>query len=581
MPGERPARVHLLPRARAEPLDLPAEVFVAPSEEVGERGRRRAAGVPLDGHGPVTRQPAVEERLAVHRPGDLDAQRVRDGGQDVDRPCEPGPLGAAPLVRKLHEERHERDLLEVLDRRLAPHLPQLEAEPVVGDGDDERVVEEPARVELLEQESERSIRRADLEEIAGVRLLGERLRLRPAAVERLGEPAHVADRRPPRRKMHPRCVGEGQVQMVERRRTQVRERVDVRAHRRARAAAALRGRRGGRDALGSGGSEVPPLPFDRRQPVREGRRHDGVEVENRHVRGERPSCAGLRPRLGGSARVARAELRRADPRQPLARAQLVAVPEEREDVLRMVGEHRERVLDRETAREDRGHRVLRERMDGRRLAIERRRPRKAREVRVSLRVDSPATVEEGVRAELVEDEEDDRRARLHRGGGGGERLLRRQELRHRRVEEEERGDDERRRREHREDGPDGRHEEVGGARSEPEQDRDDDDGRAATEPGVQGGEGEEPGEASDDREVDRQPDERAARHGERLDGEQERRRNEHGAQGERDQVGARRAAEREELGVPPEEVEERLGERERRQDDDVDGRQHEEPRSAV
>ena len=170
--------------------------------------------------------------------------------------------------------------------------------------------------------------------------------------------------------------------------------------------------------------EGAPRAGDRRQTVPEVRRQRAVEVDDAGV-GEEASHPAAE-RLPGT----RAEIARAQPGQRLRDVQVVRVREEREQVVWVLGMDGQTPVLRVHAREDRRHRVDRPRVDRRRVAKPGRVLCESGEVRIALRVDLHALVEERRRGELVEDENDDRR--LRRGACGPSlRLVRQHELAHR------------------------------------------------------------------------------------------------------------------------------------------------------
>ena len=138
-----------------------------------------------------------------------------------------------------------------------------------------------------------------------------------------------------------------------------------------------------------------------------------------------------------------AELRRAQVRQRLDDVQLVRAAEKGEEVLRVIGEDRQRALLRQLSGEDGGDGLLRVRVHRRRAAEPDGVPGERGEVRETNRVDPLRAVHQRDRRKLVEHDEHHRRARVD-GDGLRLGLLREHELRHGRVEEEQREEDDRR-----------------------------------------------------------------------------------------------------------------------------------------
>jgi hypothetical protein len=127
--------------------------------------------------------------------------------------------------------------------------------------------------------------------------------------------------------------------------------------------------------------------------------------------------------------------------------QPVAAAEEREEVVAVLREERERVVLGVDAGEDRRDGVDRPGIDGRGVSEPRGVPSERREARVPLGVDLPALVEERRRRDLVEDEDDHGYLRVH-PDEPGLRIALQHEVAKRRGEEEEAEEDERCRPEH-------------------------------------------------------------------------------------------------------------------------------------
>ena len=134
-----------------------------------------------------------------------------------------------------------------------------------------------------------------------------------------------------------------------------------------------------------GAAEVPPRAVDGRQLSRIPLREHQVQVDDAEVVCERADPV-FRGRVARLRRV-RAELLRAQVREPLDDLEVVAAAEEREQVLRMVAQDRKLVGLRELPVEDRRDRVLGVRMDGRRVPEPRRVAGERREVRPARAVD--------------------------------------------------------------------------------------------------------------------------------------------------------------------------------------------------
>ena len=115
---------------------------------------------------------------------------------------------------------------------------------------------------------------------------------------------------------------------------------------------------------------------------------------------------------------ARAVARGAEPRHLLGRADRVPLAEQREEVVRMVGEGRQGPWFRTLASEDGGDGERRGVVDGRRARVPGCRLRQTREVRIPLRVERPVPAHQRAHRELVEDHEDDGGVRRDMNVGG-------------------------------------------------------------------------------------------------------------------------------------------------------------------
>jgi hypothetical protein len=83
-------------------------------------------------------QAAADERPSVCAPRQREPEHAGDRRHDVDVPRQPVVDPSGALARKLHEQRHKRDLVEVLGRREAPLV--AEAHAVIRGHDHERAV---------------------------------------------------------------------------------------------------------------------------------------------------------------------------------------------------------------------------------------------------------------------------------------------------------------------------------------------------------------------------------------------------------------------------------------------------------
>ena len=128
----------------SEERDLLGEKLVAAALQRRNRVRKAAAGRLVDAHARHRAEGPVERRVPVDSPREGDPEGVRDRRQDVDGLdvlVDDLPCG---LARRLHEERHEREVGEALGRGQAAGAPGSEAHTVVRRQDDERTVVQPS-----------------------------------------------------------------------------------------------------------------------------------------------------------------------------------------------------------------------------------------------------------------------------------------------------------------------------------------------------------------------------------------------------------------------------------------------------
>jgi len=278
------------------------------------------------------------------------------------------------------------------------------------------------------------------------------------------------------------------------------------------------------------------------------------------------------------ARQVRADLHRAQVRFPVHDVEPGRAAEQREKVARVVGVHREVPGAGVQPGEDGRHRVRRPLADGGVAREPGGASREAGERGEPHCVDSLLRVEQRVQRQLVEDDQHhwNPRPLVRRVGRGrsGEGQLGRV-----RVEEEEREEEHGRRCERRDDHPGSPEPRVDGSRCCSRCRREDDEQPPGRAEGADRLQDEETDERRDEDVVHDRPSP-PGHHG--FDREQHSRGDEHEREREEDDVPARRAARAEELGVLAEQVEQRLGERERGEHEQVqprDAQAHYEARS--
>jgi hypothetical protein len=238
--------------------------------------------------------------------------------------------------------------------------------------------------------------------------------------------------------------------------------------------------------------------------------------------------------------------------------------EEREQVLPVIGVDRELAGLGEPAGEDRRDRVRRAFAHSRGVLEPGRTAGEAGEVREADRVDAPLRVEQRVDRQLVERDQHDGRARplacsLRRVRGA-------REPRDVRVEQEQREEEQRRGCEHRQREPGRASVQVELGRRRADRDGDGHEQPAGGARAADRLQHEQRHEAGDE---DRVNGPAQAPAEQRLQPEQDRGRDEEEHEPEHDRVPAGRAAGREELAVLAEQVEERLRDRERPEDEEV------------
>ncbi len=450
-----------------------------------------------------------------------------------------------------------------LGGRVPARQPRREAHAVIRHHDHERAVVEPGLVQVAEEDPEHPVGVADLEEVALVPLLDEEGVVGPGAVFEAGDDPGVPDVVLARRQVAPRDVRVLRVHVVEAAQPRRRHGSHRSTDRRALCRDGLGLAAPGGDAQSS---EVAPGLVHRRKAESQRVRQEDVEVHEARVRGERRQALSDRLDVGRLAEGDGTEMS-----ERLVDAQAVAVAEQGEEVLPMVRVDRQLVLFGQLPGERRGNRVLGERVDGRRLAVEGRVVLELGEVREPLGIDVAVGAEESGRAQLVEHDEHDGDVRIDRRGLD-RRLVDAEKRRDRRVEEEERREDERGRQEDREERPNGRQANVGeGCGGTPENGGDDQRRARVLGDPLRHLEQDERREPGDEQHVDDPPDALADERDQPLDREEHGGRHQQDPEREQDDVRRRRTTHREELGVLGEEVVERLRDRERRQDDDVRG----------
>ena len=267
----------------------------------------------------------------------------------------------------------------------------------------------------------------------------------------------------------------------------------------------------------------------------------------------------------------RAELARAELRHRLGDLHRIRAAEEREEVVRVVGEERQPARFGVAAGQDRGHRLGRVLVDGGGVPEPRRVACKPGEVRVADAVDLAVLVHQGRDRQLIEHDEHDRRAGSHRRHAPRLRLALELELVQRRVDEEEGGEDERRGGEHGQEGSDALTRRVRRGEGDPggsgEREREPCRRVARPDHDLERDERRQPG---DEHQVKRLLRARVDQPSDDLGEDQEERRPEQEPQRQHNQVERGRPAHDEELRRVTQQVVERLGDGEGREDEQVD-----------
>ena len=260
-----------------------------------------------------------------------------------------------------------------------------------------------------------------------------------------------------------------------------------------------------------------------------------------------------------------AEARRADSRDRLDDRQLVAALEEREQAARMVPRGRQRVRPRPFPGDLRGDRRRGGVIDRRGIAIPGGLPREPSEVREQLGVDAPVGVGERGLGQLVEHDVDDRHRGARRSCNSAPGRAGEQQAADGRDDEEQEQHDQRRGGEHRHERAHAGRARVqgGGAGADEERER---HGEGGSPQDVSGRRQHEPRndqrhQGQHDPPSELRPDPARAPDDARTD----HRRKQDVAEGQHEDVARRAAARDEELGVAPEQVEQRLCERQRPQ----------------
>ena len=488
--------------------------------------------------------------LALDRPWKGHLQRGRDRRQDVGRARRPPHDPSVSLVRELHEQRHVGDVLQVGRRGGPPLLAGAEAEPLVRGHDKQRVVVEPGCLQPRNQPAEQLVGVAELKQVPLPVLVDGRL----VAVPDLGRgPARCRPDRVAlaRGQEAPGAVREQSVEVPERRplcRLDRGHELREATLRVVRAAAVA--------------PEVLPAVRRRRDAACEVVRQQLVEIDHARVGEQRAE-----PAVERLARLV-AELGRAEVRLGFEHVHLGLVAEEREQVARVVVVDGQLAGARVATGQQRRHPVQRALGDDALVREPGRAPLQGREVRIANGVDDFVPVEQRVHRELVEDDHDHRRVRAHRrrrgGLGPGER-----QSRGVRVQQEEGDENQRHGREDGQEQPRCRQTEIEGRGAGPDCPRDRGQEPARRADGPDRLEREQADEAGDQQRVECAAG--AAWH-DRLQAEKQRGRDEREKQREQDYVRARRPARREELAVPAEQVEQRLGDSERPEDEKVEPR---------
>ena len=229
----------------------------------------------------------------------------------------------------------------------------------------------------------------------------------------------------------------------------------------------------------------------------------------------------------------------------------------------MVAKDRQRALLRLLPGEDRRHRDRRRRRQGRGVSEPGRAGGELREVREPLGVDCAVALLEVDHRELVEEQEDDGRRRAHADRSRLRVTARDHELRGRRVEQEEREKEERRRPEHGQERA--RRAPAPGRHGDPDTDEHragDQHSRPVDARALERLDTEDRAEEAEEDQVQHLRGDLADERDQELDGEQHEGWPERDDEREEHDVGRRRAAHGEELGVLAEQVEQRLRERE-------------------
>ena len=258
---------------------------------------------------------------------------ARDRRDDVHRPREPVVDPPAALVRELHEQGDEGDVLQVLWRGVTARLEMAEADAMVGERDHERLVEDPDLAQAAHHVTERTVCVLRLKQVALLALQ----RGKSLLPDPLLDPAQD-------RNLDPVRLGRGQIQVRHVRQQRVHHvevRLAVVAERRGEAtdvACAWEQRPGMSRAhalLVLGLAEVAPAVADLRDPVGVRRRQHEVQVDDAGIVGERAGCV-LDLLCRRLALLLLADRRRAHVRQRLDPVHVIAPAEQREEALRVV-----------------------------------------------------------------------------------------------------------------------------------------------------------------------------------------------------------------------------------------------------
>jgi hypothetical protein len=288
-------------------------------------------------------------------------------------------------------------------------------------------------------------------------------------------------------------------------------------------------------------------------------RREQAQRDDAEIVGERPHAI-----LRAAAVAGPADALRAERGGGLLHVQVVAAPQQREQVARVVRSDRQRPAVRLGSREHGRDGALGGVVDPRGVRVPRRPARERGEARIAPCVDAAVGPDERGARQLVEDHHHHRCAVAAAGGRGGHVVLREHQLGHGREEQEARQEQQRGGGQHRDEGPHRRDPRVEGGQRDGSRDREG-QRRRGPQPGGHVLERlcrDRRHENSDECEVDaaphsRQPSERE------LDGREQRRREQREPEGEQQDVAAGVAASDEELGCVAEHVEERLRDGER------------------